>query len=88
MIYLRSLTKSAAPGLRVAGIGAHGPAGARLRSARLLDDFEDKAGHRLRVLRAALQHAVNEDELVSRNVARQVKMPARDERRTRAWWYQ
>jgi len=32
----------------------------------------------LRVLRAALQHAVNEDELVSRNVARQVKMPARD----------
>jgi len=33
----------------------------------------------------ALQHAVNEDELVSRNVARQVKMPARDERRTRAW---
>ena len=39
----------------------------------------------LRVLRAALQHAVNEDELVSRNVARQVKMPARDERRTREW---
>jgi integrase len=39
----------------------------------------------LRVRRAALQHAVNEDELVSRNVARQVKMPARDERRTREW---
>ncbi|MEV6693511.1 PLP-dependent aminotransferase family protein [Micromonospora sp. NPDC051196] len=39
VVYLRSLTKSAAPGLRVAAIGAHGPAGARLRAARLLDDF-------------------------------------------------
>ncbi|MCU1641208.1 MAG: integrase [Nocardia sp.] len=39
----------------------------------------------LRVLRAALQHAVNEEELVSRNVARQVRMPARDERRPREW---
>jgi DNA-binding transcriptional MocR family regulator len=39
VIYLRSLTKSAAPGLRVAAIGARGPAGNRLRSARLLDDF-------------------------------------------------
>jgi DNA-binding transcriptional MocR family regulator len=39
VIHLRSLTKSAAPGLRVAAIGARGPAGARLRSARLLDDF-------------------------------------------------
>src|SRR6185312_15502211 len=39
IVYLRSLTKSAAPGLRVAAIGARGPAGARLRSARLLDDF-------------------------------------------------
>ncbi|SCG57393.1 DNA-binding transcriptional regulator, MocR family, contains an aminotransferase domain [Micromonospora echinaurantiaca] len=39
VIYLRSLTKSVAPGLRVAAIGARGPAGARLRSARLLDDF-------------------------------------------------
>ncbi|GAA4672504.1 transcriptional regulator [Phytohabitans rumicis] len=39
VVYLRSLTKSAAPGLRVAAIGARGPAGARLRSARLLDDF-------------------------------------------------
>ncbi|MGW5668995.1 aminotransferase-like domain-containing protein [Micromonospora sp. NPDC003776] len=39
VIYLRSLTKSAAPGLRVAAIGARGPAGARLRSGRLLDDF-------------------------------------------------
>ncbi|MEV0895614.1 PLP-dependent aminotransferase family protein [Actinoplanes sp. NPDC049802] len=39
VVYLRSLTKSAAPGLRVAGLGARGPAGARLRAARLLDDF-------------------------------------------------
>ncbi|WP_428965800.1 aminotransferase-like domain-containing protein [Micromonospora fluostatini] len=39
VVYLRSLTKSAAPGLRVAAIGARGPAGARLRGARLLDDF-------------------------------------------------
>lgn len=39
VIYLRSLTKSAAPGLRVAAIGARGVAGARLRSARVLDDF-------------------------------------------------
>ncbi|MEV6929140.1 PLP-dependent aminotransferase family protein, partial [Dactylosporangium sp. NPDC051485] len=39
VIYLRSLTKSAAPGLRVAAIAARGPAGARLRGARVLDDF-------------------------------------------------
>ncbi|WP_343450719.1 aminotransferase-like domain-containing protein [Micromonospora oryzae] len=39
VVYLRSLTKSVAPGLRVAALGARGPAGARLRSARLLDDF-------------------------------------------------
>ncbi|MBE1491392.1 aminotransferase-like domain-containing protein [Plantactinospora soyae] len=39
VIYLRSLTKSAAPGLRVAAIGARGAAGARLRAARTLDDF-------------------------------------------------
>ncbi|MEU4619939.1 PLP-dependent aminotransferase family protein [Actinoplanes sp. NPDC023801] len=39
VIHLRSLTKSAAPGLRVAALGARGPAGARLRAARLLDDF-------------------------------------------------
>jgi len=39
VVYLRSLTKPAAPGLRVAAIGARGAAGARLRSARVLDDF-------------------------------------------------
>ena len=32
VVYLRSLTKSAAPGLRVAAIGARGAAGARLRA--------------------------------------------------------
>ncbi|MEV4757107.1 PLP-dependent aminotransferase family protein [Micromonospora sp. NPDC049559] len=39
VVYLRSLTKSIAPGLRVAAIGARGPAGARLRAARLRDDL-------------------------------------------------
>ncbi|MEN3609519.1 PLP-dependent aminotransferase family protein [Plantactinospora sp. ZYX-F-223] len=39
VVYLRSLTKSTAPGLRVAAIGARGPAGARLRTARLRDDL-------------------------------------------------
>lgn len=39
VVYLRSLTKVIAPGLRVAAIGARGVAGARLRTARLLDDF-------------------------------------------------
>jgi DNA-binding transcriptional MocR family regulator len=39
VVYLRSLTKIAAPGLRVAAIGARGAAGARLRTARVLDDF-------------------------------------------------
>jgi DNA-binding transcriptional MocR family regulator len=39
VVYVRSLTKPTAPGLRVAAIGARGPAGARLRAARVLDDF-------------------------------------------------
>lgn len=39
VVYLRSLTKLVAPGLRVAAIGARGVAGARLRTARGLDDF-------------------------------------------------
>jgi DNA-binding transcriptional MocR family regulator len=39
VVYVRSLTKSAAPGMRVAGIGARGAAGARLRAARIVDDF-------------------------------------------------
>lgn len=39
VVYLRSLTKSAAPGLRIAAIGARAAAAARLRSARVIDDF-------------------------------------------------
>lgn len=39
VVYVRSLTKAAAPGLRVAALAARGPAGARLRSARVIDDF-------------------------------------------------
>jgi DNA-binding transcriptional MocR family regulator len=39
VVYLRSLTKIAAPGLRVAAIGARGAAGIRLRTGRSLDDF-------------------------------------------------
>ncbi len=39
VVYLRSLTKPAAPGLRVAALGARGLAGMRLRAARALDDF-------------------------------------------------
>nr|CEL16825.1 Transcriptional regulator, GntR family domain / Aspartate aminotransferase [Kibdelosporangium sp. MJ126-NF4]CTQ91947.1 Transcriptional regulator, GntR family domain / Aspartate aminotransferase (EC 2.6.1.1) [Kibdelosporangium sp. MJ126-NF4] len=39
VVYVRSLTKVAAPGLRVAAIGARGQAGTRLRTARSLDDF-------------------------------------------------
>jgi DNA-binding transcriptional MocR family regulator len=39
VIYVRSLTKAAAPGLRVGAIAARGAAGARLRAARVVDDF-------------------------------------------------
>jgi DNA-binding transcriptional MocR family regulator len=39
VVYVRSLTKSAAPGLRVGAVGARGAAGARLRAARVVDDF-------------------------------------------------
>jgi DNA-binding transcriptional MocR family regulator len=39
VVYLRSLTKSAAPGLRVAAVGARGAAGARLRAVRIVDDL-------------------------------------------------
>src|SRR3954454_3374716 len=39
VVHVRSLTKSAAPGLRVAAVTARGAAGARLRSARIIDDF-------------------------------------------------
>jgi DNA-binding transcriptional MocR family regulator len=39
VVHLRSLTKSAAPGLRVAAVSARGVAGARLKAARIIDDF-------------------------------------------------
>ena len=39
VVHLRSLTKSAAPSLRIAAVTARGVAGARLRTARLVDDF-------------------------------------------------
>ena len=39
VVYLRSLTKSAAPGLRIAAVGRAAPAGARLRAVRLVDDL-------------------------------------------------
>src|ERR687886_1930613 len=39
VIYIRSLTKAAAPGLRVGAIAARGAAGARIRAARVVDDF-------------------------------------------------
>ena len=39
VVYLRSLTKVAAPGLRVAAIAAVGPVFERLRSARAVDDW-------------------------------------------------
>jgi DNA-binding transcriptional MocR family regulator len=39
VVYLRSLTKGAAPGLRIAAVGARGAAGARLRAVRIVDDL-------------------------------------------------
>lgn len=39
VVYVRSLTKILAPGMRVAGLCARGPAGARLKAARLVNDL-------------------------------------------------
>lgn len=39
VVYIRSLTKSAAPALRIAAMAARGPALRRLRNARLVDDY-------------------------------------------------
>jgi len=39
VIYVRSLSKPASPGMRVAAVGARGAAGERLRAARIIDDF-------------------------------------------------
>ena len=48
VVYVRSLSKGASPGLRVAAVAARGPAGARLRSARIVEDL---------FVSAPLQHA-------------------------------
>ena len=39
VVHVRSLTKIAAPGLRIAAIAARGPASARLAAARLTEDY-------------------------------------------------
>jgi DNA-binding transcriptional MocR family regulator len=39
VIYIRSLTKAAAPGLRIGALIARGPARARLKACRTIDDF-------------------------------------------------
>ena len=39
VIYLRSLSKPVAPGMRLAGLAAHGPVLARLRRGRISDDL-------------------------------------------------
>jgi DNA-binding transcriptional MocR family regulator len=39
VVYVRSLSKGASPGLRVAAVAARGPAGTRLRSARVVEDL-------------------------------------------------
>jgi DNA-binding transcriptional MocR family regulator len=39
VVYVRSFSKSSAPGMRVAAVVARGPAWSRLRAARLLADF-------------------------------------------------
>ncbi|MDX6666342.1 MAG: hypothetical protein QOG68_2548 [Solirubrobacteraceae bacterium] len=48
VVYVRSLSKSASPGLRAAAVAARGPAGARLRAARVVEDL---------FVSAPLQHA-------------------------------
>ncbi|MFL5843081.1 MAG: PLP-dependent aminotransferase family protein [Solirubrobacteraceae bacterium] len=48
VVYVRSLSKTASPGLRVAAVAARGPAGARLRAARVVEDL---------FVSAPLQHA-------------------------------
>lgn len=39
VVYVRSLTKAVAPGLRIAALAARGPAGERLRSDRIVEDL-------------------------------------------------
>ncbi len=51
VVYVRSLSKGASPGLRIAAVAARGPAGARLRAARIVEDL---------FVSAPLQHAALE----------------------------
>ena len=51
IVYVRSLSKGASPGLRIAAVAARGPAGARLRAARIVEDL---------FVSAPLQHAALE----------------------------
>ncbi len=39
VVHIRSLTKASAPGLRIAAVTARGPAAARLRAARIVEDL-------------------------------------------------
>ncbi len=39
IVYVRSLSKPGAPGLRIGALAARGPAAARLRAARVVEDF-------------------------------------------------
>ncbi len=39
VVHIRSLTKPSSPGLRIAGVTARGPAAARLRAARIVEDL-------------------------------------------------
>lgn len=39
VVYVRSLTKPAAPGLRIGALAGHGPVASRLRAARVVEDF-------------------------------------------------
>jgi DNA-binding transcriptional MocR family regulator len=71
-VHIRSLTKSAAPGLRVAAVAARGAAGARLKAARVIDDF---------FVSGPLQHATL--ELVSAPAWRRHLKTTRAELRTR-----
>jgi DNA-binding transcriptional MocR family regulator len=72
VVYVRSLTKSVAPGLRVAAVSARGAAGARLKAARIVDDF---------FVSGPLQHATL--ELVSSPAWRRHLKTLRVELRTR-----
>jgi DNA-binding transcriptional MocR family regulator len=72
VVHIRSLTKSAAPGLRVAAVSARGAAGARLKAARVIDDF---------FVSGPLQHATL--ELVSAPAWRRHLKTTRAELRTR-----